>query len=133
MSNASIIPRRPHACSASLVQESGTVCPASAEQALEMFRLMFADVIAQAEGTMAGWGMPLDDQDAARAKAQEVAAKDRLSQMIQAYARKHGGLNVPLISLGSDYGVMHAALRPVIDKIAEARNMQHPISIQGEL
>ncbi|WP_041645573.1 hypothetical protein RU820_05480 [Acidithiobacillus ferrooxidans] len=100
-----------------------------------MLDLMWADVIAQAESTMAGWAerLPLDDQDAAQAKTKEAAAKDRLSQMTQAYARKHGGLNVSLISLGSNYGAMHAALRPVIDKIAEARNMQHPISIQGEL
>ncbi len=67
------------------------------------------------------------------AKTQEVAAKDRLSRMTQAYARKHGCLDVPLISLGSDYGAMHAALRPVIDKISEARNIQHPISVQGGL
>ncbi|MCL4526502.1 MAG: hypothetical protein M1492_08555 [Gammaproteobacteria bacterium] len=130
MHRSSWVPVTP---SAAQQAPSAAVRPASSEQALDMLSLMLADVIAQAEGTMAGWGMPLDDQDAARAKAQEVAAKDRLSQMIQAYARKHGGLNVPLISLGSDYGVMHAALRPVIDKIAEARNMQHPISIQGEL
>ena len=110
------------------------VRPASSEQALETLDLMLADVIAQAEGTMAGWAerMPLDDQDAAQAKAREMAAKDRLSQMTQAYARKHGHLNVPLISLGSDYGAMHAALRPVIDKIMEARNLQHHTSTQGE-
>lgn len=119
MSNASIIPRRPHACSASLVQESGTVCPASAEQALEMFRLMFADVIAQAESTMAGWAerYPLDDQDAPQAKARETAAKDRLSRMTQDYARRHGKLDVPLISLGSDYDTMRTALGPVIDRL----------------
>ncbi|MBU2774174.1 hypothetical protein HMI48_09895 [Acidithiobacillus ferrooxidans] len=100
------------------------VRPATSEQALEMLDLMLADVIAQAEGTMAGWAerLPLDDQDAAQSKALEVAAKDRLSQMTQAYARKHGHLNVSLISLGSDYGAMHAALRPVIDKVAEAKN-----------
>ena len=100
-----------------------------------MLDLMLADVIAQAEGTMAGWAerMPLDDQDAAQEKTKEAAAKDRLSRMTQAYARKHGGLDVPLISLGSDYGAMHAALRPVIDKMAEARNMQRPISVQGGL
>ena len=110
---------------------SAAVRPASSEQALEMLELMLADVIAQAESTMAGWAerLPLDDQDAARAKAQEVAAKDRMSRMTQAYARKHGHLNVPLISLGSDYEAMHAALRPVIDKIAESRNIQHPISV----
>ena len=111
------------------------VRPATSEQALEMLDLMLVDVIARAEGTMAGWAerMPLDDQDAAQAKAQEIAAKDRLSRMTQAYARKYGGLDVPLISLGSDYGAMHAALRPVIDKIAEARNIQHPIPVQGGL
>ncbi len=100
------------------------VRPATSEQALEMLDLMLADIIAQAEGTMTGWAerLPLDDQDAAQSKAKEIAAKDRLSLMTQAYARKHGGLNVPLISLGSDYDAMRAALRPVIDKVAEAKN-----------
>jgi hypothetical protein len=104
-----------------LVQQApaAVVCPATSEQALEMFRLMFADVIAQAESTMAGWAerCPLDDQDAPHAKAREIAAKDRLSRMTQDYARKHGKLDVPLISLGSDYDTMRAALRPVFDKV----------------
>lgn len=121
MHRSSLVPEIP---SATQQAPSVAVRPASSEQALEMLNLMLADVIAQAEGTMAGWSerMPLDDQDAAQAKAQEVAAKDHLSQMTQSYARKHGHLNVPLISLGSDYGAMRAALRPVIDKIAEAKN-----------
>lgn len=120
MSSQSIIPQRPQG-GASIVQESGTVCPATSEQALEMFRLMFADVIAQAESTMAGWAErhPLDDQDAPQAKAREAAAKDRISRMTQDYARRHGKLDVPLISLGSDYDAMRAALRPVFDKATE--------------
>ena len=132
MHRSSWVPVTP---SAAQQAPSAAVRPANSEQALEMLDLMLADVIAQAEGTMAGWAerMPLDDQDASLSKARELAAKDRLSRMTQAYARKHGHLDVPLISLGSDYGAMHAALRPVIDKIAEARNIQHPISIQGEL
>jgi hypothetical protein len=122
MPNQSITPQRPPG-GASIVQESGTVCPASAEQALEMVCLMFADVIAQAEATMAGWAErhPLDDQDAPQAKAREAAAKDRLSRMTQDYARRHGKLDVPLLSMGSDYDAMRAALRPVFDKFAEAR------------
>ncbi|MHB1643075.1 MAG: hypothetical protein ACYCS8_10540 [Acidithiobacillus sp.] len=100
---------------------AAVVRPATAEQAFEMFKLMFADVIAQAEATMAGWSerMPIDDQDAPQAKARETAAKYRLSRMTQAYARKHCNLNVPLISLGSDYDTMRAALRPVFDKMTE--------------
>ncbi|MDA8378521.1 MAG: hypothetical protein M0Z50_16125 [Planctomycetia bacterium] len=129
MHRSSLVPEIP---SATQQAPSAAVRPASSEQALEMLNLMMADIIAQAEGTMAGWGMPLDDQDAARAKAQEVAAKDRLSRMTQAYARKHGCLDVPLISMGSYYGAMRAALRPVFDKATEARNIQ-PIPVQGEL
>lgn len=100
---------------------AATVRPASSEQALEMLDLMLADVIAQAETTMAGWAerQPLDDQDAPQAKAKEMAAKDRLSHLTQAYARKHGKLDVPLISLGGNYETMRAALRPVFDKATE--------------
>ncbi|WP_163054995.1 hypothetical protein [Acidithiobacillus ferrooxidans] len=97
------------------------VRPATSEQALEMLQLMMTDVIAQAEATMAWCAerMPLDDQDAPQAKALEPAAKDNLSCMTQSYVRKHGNLTVPLISLGSDYDTMRAALRPVFDKISE--------------
>ncbi|MBU2767172.1 hypothetical protein HAP94_13555 [Acidithiobacillus ferrivorans] len=82
--------------------------------------------MAQAEGTMAGWSerMPLDDQDAPQAKAREIAAKNRLSRMTQDYARRHGKLDVPLISLGSDYDTMRAALRPVFDKMAECNESE---------
>jgi hypothetical protein len=88
-----------------------------------MLNLMMADVIAHAETTMAGWAerQPLDDQDAPQAKARESAAKDRLSHMTQAYARTHGKLDVPLLSTGSDYDAMRAALRPVFDKATEGR------------
>ncbi|EGQ61239.1 hypothetical protein GGI1_05346 [Acidithiobacillus sp. GGI-221] len=111
-----------------LVQQAPTtvVRPATDEQALEMFNLMFADVIAQAESTMARWAerMPLDDQDAPQAKAREIAAKDSLSRMTLDYARRHGKLDVPLISLGSDYDTMRAALRPVFDKMAECKESE---------
>ncbi len=102
---------------------AAVVRPATSEQALEILNLMMADVIAQAETTMAGWAerMPLDDQDASSGKAREIAAKDRLSRMTQDYARRHGKLDVPLLSLGSDYDAMHAALRPVFDKVTEGR------------
>lgn len=104
--------------------QSVAVRPATVQQAMDMLDLLLADVLAQAEGAMAGWAerLPLDEQDAAKSKALEMAAKDRLSRMTEAYARKYGCLNVPLISLGSDYDAMHAALRPVIDKVAEAKN-----------
>ena len=90
-----------------------------------MFNLMFADVIAQAESTMAGLAerYPMDDQDAARSAAEAQAAKDHLSHLTQAYAKRHGGLNVPLISLGGNYDAMRAALRPVINKVAEDKSM----------
>ncbi|CDQ10521.1 conserved protein of unknown function [Acidithiobacillus ferrivorans] len=118
MSSQSIIPQRPQG-GASIVQKIGTVRPATAEQAWAMFDLMFSDVIAQAETTMAGWAerCPLDDQDAPQAKARETAAKDRLSRMTQVYARRHGKLDVPLISLGSDYDTMRTALGPVLDRL----------------
>jgi hypothetical protein len=48
-----------------------------------------------------------------------MGGEDRLSHMTQAYARKHGNLDVPLISMGSDYDAMRAALRPVFDKATE--------------
>ncbi|MHB8321387.1 MAG: hypothetical protein ACYDA7_05170 [Acidithiobacillus sp.] len=122
MNRSSLLPAQPvtaitQKASAALVR------PATSEQALEMLQLMMADVMAQAEGTMAGWSerMPLDDQDAPQAKAREIAAKNRLSHMTQAYARKHGKLDVPLLSMGSDYDTMRAALRPVFDKATEAR------------
>ena len=73
MHRSSLVPETP---STTQQAPSAAVRPASSEQALDMLNLMMADIIAQAEGTMAGWGMPLDDQDAARAKAQEVAAKE---------------------------------------------------------
>lgn len=101
---------------------SVSVRPASSEQALEMLDLMMADVIAQAR-----W--PLDDQDADQSKASETAAKDRLSRMAQTYTRKHGHLNVPMISMGSDYDTMNAALRRIFDKIADESRRQHPVSI----
>ena len=122
MNRSPLSPVRP---ATAIAQQSpaAVVRPATAEQAFEMFKLMFADVIAQAEATMADWAerMPLDDQDAPQAKAREMAAKDRLSRMTQDYARRHGKLDVPLLSLGSDYDAMHAALRPVFDKVMEGR------------
>jgi hypothetical protein len=120
MNRLSLSPAQP-----AITQQSpaAVVRPATSEQALDMLQLMMADVIAQAETTMAGWAerMPLDEQDAPQAKAREVAAKNRLSHMTQAYARKHGKLDVPLLSMGSDYDTMRAALRPVFDNFAEAR------------
>lgn len=131
MNRSTLLPEPPV-----ITQRSQAVAvrPATTQQAMDMLDLILADVLAQAESTMAGWAerMPLDDQDAARAKARAMAAKDRLSRMTQAYAHNHGCLDVPLISLGSDYGAMHAAIGPVLDKIAEARNMQHHTSAQGE-
>ncbi len=105
---------------------AAVVRPATSRQALDMLHLMMADVIAQAEGTMAGWAerMPLDEQDAPQAKAREIAAKNRLSHMTQAYARKHGKLDVPLLSMGSDYDTMRTALGPVIDKMAECKESE---------
>ena len=104
---------------------ASVVRPATSEQALEMLHLMMADVIAQAEITMAGWSerFPIDDQDAARSTAAARAARDRLSHMTQDYAHRHGKLDVPLISLGSDYDTMRAALRPVVDQIAKGSRL----------
>lgn len=122
MNRSPLSPVQPTSCVAQHAS-AATVRPATSEQALEILNLMMADVIAHAEATMAGWSerMPIDDQDAPQAKARVMAAKDRLSRMTQDYARRHGKLDVPLLSLGSDYDAMHAALRPVFDKVMEGR------------
>ncbi|MBU2759054.1 hypothetical protein HAQ01_04990 [Acidithiobacillus thiooxidans] len=102
---------------------AAVVRPATSEQALEMLHLMMADVIAQSKSIMAGWAerAPLDDQDAARSAVAAQAAQDRLSHLTQSYAKHHGKLDVPLISLGSNYDIMRAALRPVMAQIAKGQ------------
>lgn len=126
MNRSPLSPVQPTSCVAQHAS-AATVRPATSEQALEILNLMMADVIAHAETTMAGWAerQPLDDQDAHQAKDREIAAKDRLSHMTQAYTRKHGKLDVPLLSTGSDYDAMRAALRPVFDKATEAKKVRN--------
>jgi hypothetical protein len=117
-SNAFPTPHKLIAAAASIAQ------PATAEQALEMLDLMLADVIAQANGIMAGWSQrwPLDDEDLPHAKAQHEFSKNRLMDMARDYAAKHGKLDVPLMAFGSDYATMRAAIRPVMEKLADAKN-----------
>ncbi len=86
-----------------------TVQPQSTEQAWEMFQLMFAEVVAEAEGILTNW-----DRTNIRS---ELAAKNEFSRRTQAYAKKHGRLDVPLCSLGSSKAVRELARSSVLDKL----------------
>lgn len=53
MSRSSLAPSQTHPATAIVRETTGTMRPATAEQALDALDLMMADVIAQAESTMA--------------------------------------------------------------------------------
>ncbi len=118
MTNPEIIPEAPRAI---IRQSAATARPASAEQALDMLKLMMAEIISTMAGLDADmtsrWS--LDQDDAARCDAKAQAARGNLSRAMQEYAKRYGKLDVPLQSLGSDIGAMRGALRPIVEKAAE--------------
>lgn len=83
--------------------------PQSTEQAWALFKVMFAEVVAEAEGIISEW----DPTNIHR----ELAAKNEFSRRTQAYAKKHGRLDVPLCSLGSSKAARELARSSVLDKL----------------
>lgn len=91
------------------VATADVVQPRSAQQALDMFHLMFTEVLAEAEGILSEWDGVTSQK--------ETAAKDALSRASQSYVRRYGVMDVPLCSFGSDKNQREMAKNAVLKRL----------------
>ncbi len=105
-----------------------SVRPAPAEQSVDRLELMVADLLARSQGILTDWAerLPLDDGESSRQRARQSAAQDRLGRLLRSYVGQHGRLDVPLLSLGSDYRTLRGALRSVVADIARSDRLCEP-------
>lgn len=97
MPSTPLTPSRSMMDGTAITQKSGTVRPASSEQALAMMDLMIAEIVSIMVAANADMAtrFPLYADEAERSAGEAQAAKNRLSLAMQAYAKRYGKIDVP--------------------------------------
>lgn len=104
-----------------LIAKASNFRPATVEQASALFEIMMRDLMLPLESIMAGWAerLPLYKEEGPELRGREQHAKTRLMGLLRTYTERYGAIPVPLMLLGSDASTVHAALHPILEKLAE--------------